>query len=96
LYDELFRIMPTPVVALNRAVAVGMAEGPEAGLKNVEEIVSSGSLADYYLLSAVRGDLLDRLGRRDEARGEFMRAAELTRNERERGVLRDRAKRCES
>jgi RNA polymerase sigma factor (sigma-70 family) len=96
LYDELLRIMPTPVVALNRAVAVGMAGGAEAGLEAVDELAASGSLDDYHLLPAVRGDLLDKLGRRQEARAEFLRAAELTRNERERGVLMDRARRCES
>jgi RNA polymerase sigma factor (sigma-70 family) len=96
LYDELFRIMPTPVVELNRAVALGMAAGPAAGLKAVEQIAAAGSLDHYHLLPAVRGDLLDKLGRRSEARAEFLRAAELTGNERERGVLIDRAKRCES
>ncbi len=96
LYDELFRIMPTPVVALNRAVALAMAVGPAAGLEAADELVASGSLDNYHLLPAVRGDLLDRLGRRDEARVEFLRAAELTANERERGVLLDRAQRCES
>lgn len=96
LYDELFRIMPTPVVALNRAVALGFARGPADGLQAVDELAASGSLVDYYLLPAVRGDLLDKLGRRHEARGEFVRAAGLTRNERERGVLLDRARKCES
>ena len=96
LYDELFRIMPTPVVELNRAVALGMAVGPAAGLEAVEAISAAGSLDNYHLLPAVRGDLLDKLGRRREARAEFIRAAELTGNERERGVLLDRAKRCES
>lgn len=96
LYDELFRIMPTPVVELNRAVALGMAVGPAAGLEAVEALAAAGSLDNYHLLPAVRGDLLDKLGRRREARAEFVRAAELTGNERERGVLLDRAKRCES
>ncbi len=96
LYDELARIMPTAVVGLNRAVAVGMAEGPGAGLEAVDAVASDGSLDEYHLLPAVRGDLLDKLGRREEARAEFLRAAALTRNERERGVLTDRAKRCES
>jgi len=96
LYDELFRIMPTPVVELNRAVALGMATGPAAGLEAVEALAAAGSLDNYHLLPAVRGDLLDKLGRRREARAEFLRAAELTGNERERGVLLDRARRCES
>ncbi|HET6462526.1 MAG TPA: RNA polymerase sigma factor [Candidatus Krumholzibacteria bacterium] len=96
LYDELFRIMPTPVVELNRAVALGMAVGPAAGLEAVEALAAGGSLENYHLLPAVRGDLLDKLGRRKEARTAFLRAAELTGNERERGVLLDRAKRCES
>jgi RNA polymerase sigma factor (sigma-70 family) len=91
LYSELFEAMPSPVVALNRAVAVGMAEGPAAGLSAVDEIAGHAALARYHLMPAVRGDLLEKLGRRDEARAEFERAAALTRNEVERAWLRRRA-----
>ena len=91
LYDDLARVMPTPVVELNRAVAVGMAYGPARGLDLVDDIVKSGALDGYHLLPAVRGDLLEKLERYDEARGEFERAASLTRNERERAVLLERA-----
>ena len=90
LYDDLARVMPTPVVELNRAVAVGMAYGPARGLELVDDIVKSGALDGYHLLPAVRGDLLEKLQRYDEARGEFERAASLTRNERERAVLLER------
>jgi len=92
LYTLLAQRMPSPIVELNRAVAVGMAFGPAAGLELVDALVSDGSLDAYYLLPAVRGDLLTKLGRTDEARAEFLRAAELTRNERERDVLLARAK----
>jgi RNA polymerase sigma factor (sigma-70 family) len=88
LYGSLRRLTPTPVVELNRAVAVAMAYGPEKGLEVLDAI---DGLRGYHLLPAVRGDLLARLGRTDEARAEFARAAELTRNERERAVLRRRA-----
>jgi RNA polymerase sigma-70 factor, ECF subfamily len=91
LYDALAGSSPSPVVELNRAVAVGMAYGPEAGLELVDELVASGALNGYHLLPAVRGDLLAKLGRGKEARAEFERAAELTRNEREREVLVRRA-----
>jgi predicted RNA polymerase sigma factor len=83
--------MPSPVVELNRAVALGMAFGPEAGLELVDSLASEPSLEGYHLLPSVRGDLLAKLGRTDEARAEFERAAELTRNERERGLLLERA-----
>ncbi len=92
LYEVLATIAPSPVVELNRAVAVGMAFGPEAGLALVDALASEPSLANYYLLPAVRGDLLSRLGHRDDARPEFERAASLTRNARERELLRDRAR----
>ncbi|WP_293393795.1 sigma-70 family RNA polymerase sigma factor [Nevskia sp.] len=91
LYDELLGLMPSPVVALNRAVAVGMAEGPAAGLAEVDELVALASLAAYPWLPSVRGDLLARLGRHREAEAEFLRAATLTQNEREQRFLRKRA-----
>jgi RNA polymerase sigma factor (sigma-70 family) len=94
LYGELGRLTPSPVVELNRAVAVAMAEGPAAGLAIVDALRSEPSLKSYHLLPAVRGDLLFRLGRKEEARAEFERAASLTRNERERGVLLARAAAC--
>jgi RNA polymerase sigma factor (sigma-70 family) len=92
LYTALAQIAPSPIVELNRAVAVAMAFGPAAGLELVDALVADGALAAYYLLPAVRGDLLAKLGRGDEARAEFHRAAELTRNERERDVLLARAR----
>jgi len=90
LYDGLFELTGSPVVELNRAVAVGMAFGPAAGLELVDELVVGGSLAGYHLLSSVRGDLLAKLGRDDEARAELELAASMTRNERERKLLLDR------
>jgi predicted RNA polymerase sigma factor len=94
LYGELAALMPSPVVELNRAVAVGMASGPQAGLDLVDRLLREPSLRDYHLLPSVRGDLLVKLGRFDEARGEFERAASLTRNARERELLLDRARIC--
>jgi RNA polymerase sigma factor (sigma-70 family) len=94
LYDALGRRLPTPVVELNRAVAHGMAFGPAAGLEIVEGLTSEPSLAGYHLLPSVRGDLLAKLGRLDEARDEFARAASLTRNARERALLLERAAAC--
>ncbi len=91
LYEALSRLTPSPVVELNRAVAVAMAFGPAAGLELVDALASEPALEGYHLLPSVRGDLLAKLGRRDEARVEFERAAELTRNERERTLLRARA-----
>jgi RNA polymerase sigma factor (sigma-70 family) len=91
LYEALVRLMPTPVVALNRAVAFGMAFGPAAGLELVDALTSEPSLKSYHLLPSVRGDLLAKLGRIDEARAEFERAASLTQNARERDLLRSRA-----
>jgi RNA polymerase sigma factor (sigma-70 family) len=91
LYDELREIMPSPIVDLNRAVAVGMASGPAAGLRLVDALTSEGALARYHLLPSVRGDLLRKLGRLDEARAEFERAASLTQNARERALLLERA-----
>jgi RNA polymerase sigma factor (sigma-70 family) len=91
LYDALAQLTPSPVVELNRGVAVGMAYGPEAGLELVDALTSEPSLEEYHLLPSVRGDLLEKLGRFDEASAEFERAATLTRNEREREVLLERA-----
>ena len=91
LYADLSRVAPSPVVDLNRAVAVAMADGPEAGLRLVDRLVDERALAGYHLLPAVRGDLLERLGRHDDARAEFERAASLTANERERTLLLARA-----
>ncbi len=94
LYEELARVAPSPVVELNRAVAVGMAFGPQAGLELVDALNSEPSLRNYHLLPSVRGDFLARLGRLDEARAEFERAASITRNARERELLLDRARAC--
>jgi RNA polymerase sigma-70 factor, ECF subfamily len=91
LYDALLEELPSPVVALNRAVAVGIAYGPAAGLEAVEEISGHPALEGYYLLPSVRGDLLVKLGREDEGRAEFARAAGLTNNARERKLLLSRA-----
>ena len=91
LYDALAQIMPSPVVELNRAVAVSMAFGPAAGLELVDALVSEPALKSYHLLPAVRGDFLLKLGRQEEASAEFERAASLTRNARERALLLERA-----
>ncbi|MDP3823894.1 MAG: RNA polymerase sigma factor [Burkholderiales bacterium] len=91
LYDALAQVAPSPVVELNRAVAVGMAFGPEAGLEIVDALAAEPLLANYHWLPSVRGDLLARLGRMDEARAEFERAAGMTRNLRERELLLARA-----
>ena len=96
LYDALAQLSPSPVVELNRAVALGMAFGPAAGLELVDQLTSEASLGSYHLLPSVRGDLLAKLGRFDEARSELERAAQLTRNERERGLLLERARACAS
>ncbi|MFE7126691.1 RNA polymerase sigma factor [Streptomyces sp. NPDC057617] len=96
LYGRLMALTPSPVVELNRAVAVSMAEGPTAGLKLVDALAAEPALKDYHLLPSVRGDLLERLGRNEEARAEFERAASLTRNARERELLRERAARSEA
>jgi len=92
LYDALLRIMPSPIVELNRAVAVSMASGPAAGLAIVDALANEPALARYHLLPSVRGDLLSKLGRMEDARAEFERAASLTRNSRERTLLLERAK----
>jgi len=92
LYGDLARVMPSPVVELNRAVAIGMAEGPAAGLALVDALAGETLLKDYQWLPSVRGDLLEKLGRRAEARAEFARAAALTANARERALLEERAR----
>jgi RNA polymerase sigma-70 factor (ECF subfamily) len=94
LYADLARLAPSPIVELNRAVAIGMASGPAAGLEAVDALTSEPSLENYHLLPSVRGDLLQKLGRRDEARAEFERAAALTLNSRERELLLGRARAC--
>ena len=94
LYAALVSSRASPVAELNRAVAVGMAYGPAAGLEIVEGLASEPSLRSYYLLPSVRGDLLAKLGRLDEAAQEFERAAGLTRNAREQTILRERAAAC--
>ncbi len=94
LYDALAEVTASPVVELNRAVAVSMAFGPAAGLELVDALVNEPALARYHLLPSVRGDLLMKLGRGDEARGEFERAAALAQNARERELLRARALAC--
>src|SRR5579862_5673842 len=96
LYGELTRIAPSPVVDLNRAVAVGMASGPQAGLDLVDALAKEPFLKAYHLLPSVRGDLLAKLGRGEEARVEFERAAALTGNARERRLLLDRAARLQN
>ena len=94
LYGALARITPSPIVDLNRAVAISMALGPAAGLELVDQLTGEPSLKTYHLLPSVRGDLLAKLGRSDEARDEFERAATLTRNGRERDLLLRRAADC--
>ena len=94
LYEALAEVAPSPVVELNRAVAVSRAYGPAAGLELVDALADEPALRGYHLLPSVRGDLLVQLGRLDEARAEFERAASMTRNEREQGLLLDRAAAC--
>ena len=94
LYEGLARVTPSPVIELNRAVAVSMAFGPAEGLALVEELTSDPTLKNYHLLPSVRGDFLVKLGRHDEAQAEFERAASLTRNQRERTLLLGRAEAC--
>jgi predicted RNA polymerase sigma factor len=94
LYDALAQLAPSPVVDLNRAVALGMAFGPAAGLQLADTLTSEPSLQKYAFLPSVRGDLLAKLGRLGEAQAEFARAASLTRNERQRKLLLERAAAC--
>ncbi|HMJ14991.1 MAG TPA: RNA polymerase subunit sigma-24, partial [Polyangiaceae bacterium] len=96
LYAELADVMPSPVVELNRAVAVGMAHGPAAGLELADALKDEPSMQRYHLLPSVRADLLFKLGRWEEARLEFERAASLTRNIRQREQLLELAKACEA
>jgi predicted RNA polymerase sigma factor len=91
LYDALAQLSPSPIVELNRAVALSMAYGPQAGLEVVDSLLDAPALKNYHLLPSVRGDLLAKLGRASEARAEFTRAASLTQNERERQLLLARA-----
>src|SRR5262249_17414415 len=92
LYGELAALVKSPVVELNGAVAVGVASGPSAGLAIVDQLMSEPALSKYHLLPSVRADLLKKLGRIDEARAEFARAASMTQNERERALLLERAR----
>ncbi len=92
LYDALAQVQPSPIVELNRAVALGMAFGPDAGLALLDEISNEKALRDYHLLPSVRGDLLEKAGRYEEAAAEFERAAELTSNQRERDLLLSRVR----
>jgi predicted RNA polymerase sigma factor len=94
LYGELEEEAPSPIVDLNRAVAVSMADGPAAALAIADELMSEPALADYHLLPSARGEFLFRLGRFEEARAEFRRAAKLTANERDRSSLLERADKC--
>jgi predicted RNA polymerase sigma factor len=94
LYFELSKVSPSPVVELNRAVALAMAFGPEVGLQLADELVAERALEGYHLLPSVRGDLLAKVGRVEEAGAEFERAASLTRNARERELLLERAEAC--
>jgi predicted RNA polymerase sigma factor len=94
LYDALAQLMPSPVVELNRAVAVGMAFGPQAGLELVDRLIDEPSLKAYHLLPSVRGDILQKLGRLQEARTEFERAAAMAQNARDKKLLLDRAAAC--
>jgi predicted RNA polymerase sigma factor len=94
LYETLAQVAPSPIVELNRAVAIGMAYGPDVGLQHVDTLRSEPALAAYHLLPAVRADFLIRLGRTGEARVELEHAASLTRNARERALLLARAASC--
>jgi RNA polymerase sigma-70 factor (ECF subfamily) len=94
LYDALAEVAGSPVVELNRAVAISMAFGPEEGLELVDALATDASLEKYHLLPAVRGDLLQKLGRLEEARAEFEKAAALTQNHREQTLLMERARKC--
>ena len=91
LYEQLAAITPSPVIELNLAVAVAMAFGPQAGLERVDALAAEPMLKNYHLLPSVRGDFLKKLGRLDEARAEFERAASLTQNAREKKLLLERA-----
>ena len=90
LYDQLARLQPSPVVQLNRAVAIAMRDGPEAGLTQIDAVLERGELADYYLAHAARADLCRRLGRTAEARSSYEKALALTQQEPERHFLQER------
>jgi RNA polymerase sigma-70 factor (ECF subfamily) len=90
IYDHLVRIQPSPVVQLNRAVAIAMRDGPEAGLKHIDAVLADGELAHYYLAHSARAEMYRRLGRTDEARTSYEKALELTQQEPERQFLRER------
>jgi predicted RNA polymerase sigma factor len=94
IYDQLHHAVPSPVIGLNRAVAIGMASGPAAGLAAVDKLLDEPALRSYHLLPSVRGDLLFKLERWEEAKAEFERAAGITRNEREKKLLSERARAC--
>jgi predicted RNA polymerase sigma factor len=94
LYDALAELTQSPIVELNRAVAIAMAFGPDAGLELVDQLKDEPALSSYHLLPSVRGDLLEKLDRVEEARAEFERAAFLAKNTRERELLLARAKAC--
>ncbi|WP_231618347.1 RNA polymerase sigma factor [Fictibacillus sp. 23RED33] len=96
LYEALYRVSPSPIVELNHAVAISMAFGPSIGLQLVDELSGESSLQEYHLLYSVRGDLLFKLKRFDDARIEFKRAASMTKNEKEKSLLMTRVKECES
>jgi predicted RNA polymerase sigma factor len=91
LYEQLGAVRPSPIIELNRAVALSYAAGPAAALEVVDALVAAGALPDYHLLPSVRGDLLARLGRDAEARAEFARAADMTENDAEKALLLRRA-----
>jgi len=90
LYDRLLQIQPSPVVRLNRAVAIAMCEGPEAGLAEIDDLLAHGDLANYYLAHSVRADMYRRLGRTDEARASYEKALALTQQQPERQFLQER------
>jgi RNA polymerase sigma-70 factor (ECF subfamily) len=90
LYNQLVRIQPSPVAYLNRAVAIAMCDGPEAGLKHIDAVLEQGELAKYYLAHSARAELYRRLGRTDEARASYERALALTQQEPERQFLQER------
>ncbi len=94
LYEQLIKLTGSPVVELNHAVALGMAEGPEAGLQAVDRLRDEPALGSYPLFPSARGDLLEKLGRLEEAEAEFNRAAELAQNDQERQLMLDRARAC--
>ncbi len=96
IYDQLVRIQPSPVVHLNRSVAIAMRDGPEAGLKHIDAVLQHGELANYYLAHAARADMCRRLGRTDEARASYEKALALTQQEPERQFLQERIRQLSS